>query len=97
MGRIVKVILVHIAITMLIALVLPSSQSPRPHASPIDLSSTVWDYQGSLIRPTYPPQDLQGRYLLPPPRDQRTSGQDKVGGELKKLVQSARDGGPQYR
>jgi|SRR5262252_3238074 len=96
MGRIVKVILVHIAITMLIAFVLPSSQSPPRPISLAELSSTIWDYQHNLVRPTYPPQDLQGRYL-PPPRDQRTRGEDKVGEELKKLMQTARDGEPHYR
>src|SRR5215471_12355015 len=65
MGRIVKVILVHIAITMFIALVLPSSQSPPRPISSADLSSTIWDCQHNLLRPTYPPQDLQGKYLSP--------------------------------
>jgi hypothetical protein len=63
MGRILKVILVHIAITMLIAFVLPSSQSPPRPACLTGPSSTVWDYQHNLIHPTYPPQDLDGRYL----------------------------------
>jgi len=87
MGRIVKVILVHIAITMLIALVLPSSQSPPPRVSPTDLSSNVWDYQGSLIRPTYPPQDLQGRYLSPH-NDQLASDRQKMEKQLQKLLEA---------
>ena len=89
MGRIVKVILVHIAITMLIGFILPSSQSPQPstrlappqwvsRSAPPgtrDWSSTEWD-QHNLIRPTYPPQDLEGRYLASP-GELRMSGQER--------------------
>jgi hypothetical protein len=104
MARILKVILVHIAITMLIAFVLPSSQPPLPSRSSSD--STVWDYQHSLLRPSYPPQDLQGNYLSPDrdqltrvptppsPESQQRSLVDERGRierELSKLLEDARD------
>jgi hypothetical protein len=94
MGRILKVVLIHIAIAMLIGFILPSSERPLPSSSS-HCWSTVWDSERNLIHPTYPPQDLQGRYLSLP-RELRTSDQERANREGQ-LLQSTGVAVPQYK
>jgi len=78
MIRILKLILIHFVISLLLGLaqslsrrLLEDRQLSRPSIPSIALDQPSapppnWDLQRGLIRPTYPPQDLNGHYLSAP-------------------------------
>jgi hypothetical protein len=79
MGRILKIVLIHVAISTLLALAFSSAGPPRPASS-----STVWDSEHNLIFLTYPPKDLSGHYLSPP-SGYLTRDRNRLRDELKRL------------